>query len=344
MSMRAVRLRNLLLLIAIIASIVVAGCWDNRHIMQRVLDDGYPAIVEITGAQYTRAAPVAFDGWRPRFLEQGLSVDLRWDGKDGKQHTYQKVPVSEAFAATVIEGEQVKLAVLPAKVMDDPLAVPVINADAQARFASLQDWLKGSAWIALAAWAGFAGLTVWQARRGSAPLGRPTSSARLPRAFPPRLTLFGIVAMIVGAVLTFRAWSLADQAAPETDGIETTAHVTTAATISGGGARPQSRHGLQLSWTDTQGGVHHYGPVWVSETFWNKITSGGALTVHDVRIRYSGTGADAKPSVVDDPPEAGWEIKFGLVSGIALMIAGAISLFWAVRSVRYKNARQAPKK
>ena len=32
--------RKLLLLIALLATLVVLGCWDNRRQMQRVLDEG----------------------------------------------------------------------------------------------------------------------------------------------------------------------------------------------------------------------------------------------------------------------------------------------------------------
>ena len=35
------RLRNLLVLIAIFASLVALGCWDNRLQMARVIDQGY---------------------------------------------------------------------------------------------------------------------------------------------------------------------------------------------------------------------------------------------------------------------------------------------------------------
>ena len=116
MSMRAARVRNLLLLIAIFATIVAAGCWDDRRTLQRVLDDGYSTVVEITGAQNQRLAPFAFDGWRPRFVEQGLSVNLKWNGKDGKPHTFEKVPVTDDFAHTIIEGDQVRLAPVDASV------------------------------------------------------------------------------------------------------------------------------------------------------------------------------------------------------------------------------------
>jgi len=159
--------RNLLLLIALLATLVVLGCWDNRLEMQRVLASGYATTAQVTGAQFQRTMPLAVDGWRPRFVEQDLSVDLTWQGKDGKAREHKKVPVTEGFARTIVSGDQVRLITLPVKVLDDDTAVPVITADATARLASLQDWLSISGYIALAAWAGFAAASLFGRKQGA---------------------------------------------------------------------------------------------------------------------------------------------------------------------------------
>jgi hypothetical protein len=70
---------------------------------------------QVTGAQYQRKLPLAADGWRPRFVEQELSVDLTWQGKDGKPHAFRKVPISESLARTIVNGDQVRLLPLPVK-------------------------------------------------------------------------------------------------------------------------------------------------------------------------------------------------------------------------------------
>lgn len=336
MSLRAVRVRNLLLLVAVFATVVVAGCWDNRRNMQRVLDEGYPTLVEITGAQEQRLAPFAFDGWRPRFVEQGLSVDLKWDGRDGKPHTFRKVPVTEGFARTIVAGEQVKLAILPAKVLEDPNAVPVINADAVARLGSLQEWARNSAFVAVAAWLGFGVSAFWIAR------GRTAVSGQAAVAFPIRRTLFGLVALLLGAVLTFRAWSVEDATSGAAGGIETTAEITSASTmaVAGGG----TAHVLRLSWKDAHGGVHHFGPVPVSADYWSKITRNGELTVHQTRIRYQEEGAGARPVLIDDPPEPSWQLKIALGVGLALMAVGAGCLFSAARHVRHGGVTESHRK
>jgi len=191
--------RKLLLMIALLATFVVLGCWDNRQGIQRVLDQGYATTAQVTGAQYQRKMPIAADGWRPRFVEQEISVDLRWQGRDGKPRDHHKVPVSESLARSIVNGDQVRLVTLPVKVLDDNSAVPVITSDAAARLTSLQSWLATAGYTALAAWAGFAALTLLHRRGGT--LGRPVI------AVPPRRTLIGLGALVVGGFLAFSAWS-----------------------------------------------------------------------------------------------------------------------------------------
>lgn len=334
-SVRAIRLRNLLLLVAVFATLVCAGCWSNRSNMQRVLDQGYSAIVQITGAQQQWLAPVAFDGWRPRFVEQALSVDLKWDGKDGKPHTYRKVPVTEAFANTIVSGNEVRLAIVPAKVMDEEGAVPVINADAGARFAALQDWVKGSGYVALVAVAGFAVMALWfgrstQPATGVANAGRETRALGL----SPRLTLFGVGALILGAIITFHGWSAAggdDRAAAGL--IEATADLTLVPAPAGASGGTQG-HRLLLAWTDAQGAVHHFGPLRISDGYWAKISRDGVLTVKQARIRYRGDDPQAAPVLVDDQARSSWRFDVGLAIGVGLMAIGTaclISVIWSVR-------------
>jgi len=329
-----------MLLIAIFATLVTAGCWDNRRTLQRVLDEGYPTIVEITGAQFQRAAPFALDGWRPRFVEQSLSVNVKWNSKDGKPHEFQKVPVTEQFAATLVDGQQVKLAILPAKVLDDEQAVPVINADAVARFASLQEWIRGSAIVAGLAWVVFGAITLLLARAGRPGRGVPMLPSAFVAAFPPRRTLFGLAALLVGGIVTYHSWSVEDALSSQaSDGVETTAEITSAMG-SGGNASP---HAVQLSWKDAVGGVHHYGPVRVSDAYWNKITRDGVLAVHEARIRYVGQGIDSRPTLVDDKPAVTWRVSLGFAMGVLLGLVGVGCLVSALRIVRKRSDEHSVK-
>src|SRR5471032_697268 len=193
MSTRGMRLRNLLVLIAIFASLVALGCWDNRLQMARVIDQGYAVNAQIVGAQFQRAMPFAVDGWRPRFIEQALSVDLQWQGQDGKVHLHHKVPVSERFQRSIVDGEQVKLISVPVKALDDDTSVPVLTLDAAARLESLKAWLGTSGYMALAGWLVAAAMTLWQrrARRTPALATSVPAGERQPVEFPGQRLLIG---------------------------------------------------------------------------------------------------------------------------------------------------------
>jgi hypothetical protein len=321
--------RKLLLLIALLATLVVLGCWDNRRSMQHVLDQGYATTAQVTGAQYQRKMPIAADGWRPRFVEQELSVDLRWQGKDGKPREYRKVPISEGLARNIVNGEQVRLVTLPVKVLDDETAVPVITADAAARLESLQSWLAAAGYAALASWAGFAALTLLQGR------GRTvTAMAKPGAALPPRRTLIGLGALVIGGFLAFSAWSDGRSVdAISLGGSEVTADIvdTTAVPAKDGG---KVSHAVRLAWKDGQGSVHHFGPMAVSEAFWSRISHDGQLAVRQTLIRYRPDDPQPRPMIVDDAPERQWTTQAMMFAGLALLVIGAALLFSGLRAGR----------
>lgn len=320
--------RKLLLLIALLATLVVLGCWDNRQVMQRVLDQGYATTAQVTGAQYQRRMPIAADGWRPRFVEQELSVDLRWQGKDGKPREHRKVPISESLARNVVNGEQVRLVTLPVKVLDDETAVPVITADAAARLESLQSWLAAAGYAALASWAGFAALTLLQGR------GHRSATAMARSAPVPRRTLIGLAALVVGGFLAFSAWSDGRSVdAIALGGGEVTADIVDAIVVPAkdGG---MASHAVRLAWRDSQGSVHHFGPIPISEAFWSKITKGGELTVRQTLIRYRTADPQPRPLIVDDAPEQQWMTRAAMFAGLALLVVGAGLLFSGLRAWR----------
>ncbi len=300
--------RNFLLLIALLATLVVLGSWDNRRQMERVLDEGYPTTAQITGAQSMPVA--ALDGWRPRLIEQSLAVDLEWKGKDGQTRTFRNVPVSASLERSIVNGNQVRLLPVPVKVLDDRSAVPVITSDASARFASLQSWMAASGYAALAAWAGFAALSLIGGR------GRRVVTAIPPKPLPPRRTFIGLGVLVVGGFLAFSAWSSGRSAdAVATGGEQITADILQATEIKDG-------HVVRLGWSDGTG-VHHYGPIPISEAFWNKITRNGQLTVHQTAIRYRGDDSAARPLIVDDAPETHWSVRIAMGAGLLLITFGA---------------------
>lgn len=322
--------RKLLLLIALLASLVVLGCWDSRQSIQHVLDKGYATTAQVTGAQYQRNMPIAADGWRPRFVEQELSVDLRWQGKDGKPREHRKVPISESLARNIVNGDQVRLVTLPVKVLDDEIAVPVVTADLSARLESLQTWLTAAGYVALASWAGFAALTLLQGR------SRPGTAMErsVPPVLPPRRTLFGLAAMAVGGFLAFSAWSGGRSVdATALGGSEVTAEIVDAIVLpaTDGG---KVTHAVRLAWKDGQGSVHHFGPMPVSEAFWTRITRDGQLAVRQTLIRYREDDPRPRPLIVDDAPERQWWTQAAMFAGLGLLILGGALLFSGLRALR----------
>jgi hypothetical protein len=311
--------RKLLLLIALLATLVVLGCWDNRRQMQRVLDEGYTTTAQVTGAQYQRNLPLAADGWRPRFVEQEVSVDLGWQGRDGKAHSFRKVPISESLARSIISGEQVRLVILPVKVLDDESAVPVISTDASARLASLQSWLAAAGYAALAAWAGFAALTLLPGRRRTV-TGAPATP------LPPRRTFIGLGMLVVGGFLAFNAWSSGRSAdSVAIGGEQVTAEIVE---VSSGPAG----HAVRLAWKGGDGSVNRFGPVPISDAFWERITRNGELAVRQTTVRYRPDDAQARPLIVDDAPEQHWLARLAMGGGLLFMMLGAALLASGLRA------------
>jgi len=321
------RLRNLLVIIAVLASLVALGCWDNRHGIARVLDQGYDTNAQILGAQFQRSAPFALDGWRPRFVEQSLSVDLQWQGKDGKTHVFRKVPVSGRFERSIVNGEQVRLITVPVKVLDDESAVPVLMIDAAARLESLNEWLSTSGYLALLAWVVIAVLTAMQWRRAHLPppLRRQEGDRREPIQYPVQRLMIGFVAVAVGAFLVYSAEAVSDPAQDGVKGIETMAEINS---VSG------PPYAVQLGWKDEQGGIHHYGPLRISEDYWKTITKDGKLVVREAKVRVHADDVMAQPLILDDAPGTRWQTKAALAGGIGLILVGVFCLLWAARVMR----------
>ncbi len=315
------------LLIAILATVVVLGCWDNKRELERVLGEGYATTAQITGAQYQRKLPFAVDGWRPRFVEQDLSVDLKWQGRDGKEYERRKVPVTEQFARTIVDGEQVRLAVVPVQLLDDDRNVPALLADASPRLASLATWTSMSGYIALTGWVGYALLSVWSRRRAQA---RHRGNTIVTTPVPMGRTVVGLGLFCAGGFLAFQAWESSQPAGGQiAGGQEAIAEIVSISTRSaGGGAR---EHVVQLAWKDMQGTVHRYGPVPISATYWAQITKDGELRVKETRIRYRDGSPPPRPVVLADHAEPGFWAKAGLTAGAVLLVIGAGLLFSALR-------------
>jgi hypothetical protein len=316
--------QRLLLPVALLATLVVLGCWDAKREIARVLEHGYETMGSITGAQYQRRMPLAVDGWRPRLVEQELSVDLKWLGKDGKEHEHKTVPVSESFARTVVSGDQVRLAAVALKVLDDEQSVPVIVTDASRRLATLNLWSTVAGNFAIAAWVGFAALTFWRRRRGAA--AKP--GERTFADFPPKRTMVGMGLLLAGALLAYQAWSGRQSSeVAEAGGTDVVADIVAVSPAGKG-------HSVILAWKDAQGAVHHFGPVPISEAFYGRITANGLLTVHQTQVRYSPGEPQKRPVILADNADGNWIVRFGLQGGVVLAIVGFACLFSSLRAKR----------
>lgn len=330
-------LPRICLLVAFLATLTGLGCWDNKRTMEQVLARGYETAAQVVGAQYQRKLPFALDGYRPRFVEQDISVDLTWKGRDGRNREFRKVPVSEPFARNIVAGDQVKLLTLPAKVTDGETDVPVILADAPQRLASLQTWIETSGYVALATWAAYAGLTLFGAGR-AAKMG-PGQVARPPVDVPPRRTMLGLGLVLIGGFTAFHAWS--DQQSFEvmkSAGIEVMADILSVNDMPRkSGDRPS--YAVRLAWKDGRGSVHHYGPIHISERFHAEITKDGQLAVKQTAIRFREDDLQARPLILADAPEQTWQAQFGVTGGLALLLVGLGCLFSAARYIARQRVR-----
>jgi hypothetical protein len=216
---------------------------------------------------------------------------------------------------------------VPVKVLDDETAVPVLTIDAAARLESLNEWLETSGYLALAGWVMIAVLTAMQWRRARLPppVRRQVGARLEPIEFPIQRLMIGLVALAVGAFLVYSAQAVSD---PAKDGVKSLEVMAEINSVSG------PPYAVHLGWKDGEGGVHHYGPLRISEDYWEKITKDGKLVVHETKVRFHADDSMAQPVILDDAPATRWQTKAVLSGGIALMLVGAACLLWAARVMR----------
>ena len=80
--------------------------------------------------------------------------------------------------------------------------------------------------------------------------------------------------------------------------------------------------------------MHHFGPLPVSETFWNKITRNGKLEVHETRARVPLDDTMARPEILEDAPGMRGRAQAVLAGGIVLLLVGTGCLLSAARTMR----------
>jgi hypothetical protein len=142
----------------------------------------------------------------------------------------------------------------------------------------------------------------------------------------------GLVLLLFGGFMAFQSWSESrSNDAIAIGGKDYVAEIVDAVSMARGGGTPT--YTMKLSWKDGQGSVHHFGPTNISEAFWNRITRNGQLVVRQTPIRVREEEPTARPVLVEDAPEQQWQVRFGMIAGLIMMMFGAGCLFSAAREV-----------
>ncbi|QOZ38022.1 DUF3592 domain-containing protein [Bradyrhizobium sp. CCBAU 53421] len=318
--------RGLLILGFIVPVLVVLGLYWNQHGIERVMRDGYVTTGTITSAAQTSSRfPISFDDGWPRYVDEPLSVGLRWIGKDGVERTRTGIGVSGAFAARILVGNQVKLVPAAIRTIDDESSLPVVIEDANDR---LQDIRSKSGFmeklaaffavvlVALIAW------QKWSAQQCSP--GPAEAGQWQPRRFPVYLALMTAVSLPFGAYMIVSSYLEQGAAAEMLDhGDEASADITRAvAEVQKAGAAPS--YLVTLAWTDKSGQRQTFGPTHISAGFWQQITRNDVQTVTKTKIRYLEGRPTVRPLIVGDTAERLFQDRVGVTSGAVFLVLGLV--------------------
>jgi hypothetical protein len=334
-------LRGLLALLVAMSVFGTLGLYWNQSAFEHVLRDGYDTKRKIISAEITaRRFPFVFDGWWPRFVDEALSIELRWTGRDGVERTRRGVAVSDAFADRITSGTQVKLLEISVRVIDDNSSLPVVIEDAGDHLRHLRFFFdfafKAGLFLALALAVVVALQKLWQLNRGRT---QANASPRQLRPFPVRLTLIMALMLGFGAFMLVGAYfSQRDAQEMLTNGKETVAEITRAF---GEAKKPgeESSYLIELAWTDKNGKRQVYGPTHISGTFYRKITSNDVLRVGQTTIRYLDARPDVRPLIMADASERQFQDSFG-VEGGAVFIAIGLILLGGIQVYRLRSVSQ----
>ena len=101
-------LPRLCLLVAVLATLTLLGCWDNKRIMEQVLAGGYETAAQVVGAQYQRKLPFALllaallaFGFVPSLLTSKITPDAE---KIVNMGNAKAATVNTAAAGNATEG------------------------------------------------------------------------------------------------------------------------------------------------------------------------------------------------------------------------------------------------
>jgi len=319
------------------------GLYWNQSAFERVLHDGYDTKGKIISAEVsTRRFPFVFDGWWPRFVDETLSIELRWTGRDGVQRTRRGVAVSDAFAARIVSGTQVKLLEIPVRVLDDNSSLPVVVDDAGDHLRHLQSFFdlafKAGLFLTLALAVVVAWQKLWQLNRSRT---QTNAGSRQSRPLPVRLTLIMALMLGFGAfALVGSYFSQRDAREMLANGKETVADITRAfSEVKKPGEAPS--YLIELAWIDKNGQRQVYGPTHISGTFYQQITSNNIQRVNQTTIRYLDARPDVRPLIMADASERQFQDSLGVEVGAVFLAIGLI-LLGGILVYRLRAVSQAP--
>jgi len=149
--------------------------------------------------------------------------------------------------------------------------------------------------------------------------------------FPSRLARVTAVCFAVSVLLNLSAWNdyLAFLAIRD-HGTEATARI-----VKTGRSNRTTGRTIALAWYDKAGVERRWGLTSISENFWQRISAGENLVVHEVKIRYLENNSWARPVMLDDLEERKFNDAVGVAVGAAtvvLVLALAIGTLADVRA------------
>jgi hypothetical protein len=320
-------LRGFLIVCLAVGLMGALGLYWNQHAIERVMRDGYAASGKITSAEVVSSRfPFVFDeGW-PRYVDENLSIGLRWTGKDGVQRERKGIAVSAAYAARVTAGNQLRLLTIPIQVVDEESSLPVVIEDLDDHLGHIRSlsgfMLKGAGVFAVILLL-VIGWQAWSARRNG-PGSPPIDTGPGRRPFPYVLALMTALMLPFGGYMLGSTYFEQGELKEMLDhGDEVIADLTRAyGEVSKPGEAPS--YLVTLAWTDSSGQRRTYGPTHISAAFWRQITRSGIQTVKQTRIRYLVGKPDARPVILDDAAERQFQDSFGVKGGAAFLVFGLI--------------------
>lgn len=331
-------MRLYLLVFIIVGGLIMLGLASTERAIEDVLRDGYSTTAQVVSAETTgRRFPIVFDGWRPRWVDESLSVELKWMGRDGAERGHSGVPVSDAFAAKILSGDKVKLVEVAVRVIDDDSSLPIIEEDVKDRLRHIHGFsdvarsgviLFSLAFVALVAWE-----RLFASRARSAPLAE---ASRPERPFPFVLTVLTMFSLVLGGSMASSSWSdRRDFQETNERGESVIAKITRAhAEVARAGESPS--YLVDLAWRDSSGQERVFGPTHVSANFWRWITTNGALTTDQTEIRYLARDPASRPIIVADAAEREFQDAFGVDAGVGFVVLGLI--FGGLLAYRLRSA------